>query len=316
VEKIMAMASMAFGGREALMQKPRILTLVNTLSPMQIDRIALDTIKVHAEYGQPLVITAGVMSGTTAPITPAGALSMSNAEALAAIAITQMLREGTPVVIGIVVVPADMRSGDLNLGAPAHAICIRYAKALADMYGIPCRCGGCGSDADGLTAQSGYESMINMFVSLQEKVDLIIHSAGILNRYSSMSFEKFITDLEIVSIIEHHFADITINDNTLALPVIIQTGPGGEFLSHSHTLTQCRKVSWTGVIDATGPPKSGENAPEAYLTKVNRTLERILSDYRQPELEPDLQASLESFLIETGVDAKHLNMIKKAVEKS
>jgi trimethylamine--corrinoid protein Co-methyltransferase len=131
-----------------------------------------------------------------------------------------------------------------------------------------------------------------------------------------MSFEKFITDLEVVSIIEHHLADITINNNTLALPVIIETGPGGEFLSHSHTLAQCRKVSWTGVIDATGPPKSGENASEAYLTKVNRTLERILSDYRQPELESDLQASLESFLIETGVDAKHLNMIKKAAERS
>jgi trimethylamine--corrinoid protein Co-methyltransferase len=316
VEKIMAMAAMAFGGREALMQKPRILTLVNPLSPMQIDRIALDTIKVHAEYGQPLVITAGVMSGTTAPITPAGALSMSNAEALAAIAITQMLREGTPVVMGVVVVPADMRSGGLNLGAPAYAICIRYAKALADMYGIPCRCGGCGSDANGLTAQSGYESMINMFVSLQEKVDLIIHSAGILNSYSGMSFEKFITDLEVVSIIEHHFADITVNDNTLALPVIVETGHGGEFLTHSHTLAQCRNVPWTGLIDATGPIKSGENAQEAYLAKVNRTLERIMTDYRQPELEPDLQTSLESFLIEIGVDAKYLNMIKEAAERS
>ena len=207
------------------------------------------------------MITAGVMSGTTAPITPAGALSMSNAEALAAIAITQMLREGTPVVMGVVVVPADMRSGGLNLGAPAHAICIRYAKALADMYGIPCRCGGCGSNADGLTAQSGYESMINMFVSLQEKVDLIIHSAGILSSYSGMSFEKFITDLEVVRIIEHHLADIIVNDNALALPVIVETGHGGEFLTHSHTLAQCRNVPWTGVIDATRTSKMRRKRP-------------------------------------------------------
>lgn len=316
VEKIMTIAAMAFGGREALMQKPRVLTLVNTLSPLQIDRIALDTIKVHAEYGQPLVITAGVMSGTTAPITPAGALSMSNAEVLAAIAITQMLREGTPVVMGVVVVPADMRTGGLNLGAPANSICIRYAKALADMYGIPCRCGGCGSDADGLTAQSGYESMINMFVSLQEKVNLIIHSAGILSSYSGMSFEKFITDLEVVSIIEHHLADITINDEALALPVVVETGHGGQFLTHPHTLAQCRHVPWTGVIETSGPPKSGENAQEAYLARVNRTLERILSDYRQPELEPDLKNSLESFLMDIGLDAKHLNRIKEAAERS
>ena len=131
-----------------------------------------------------------------------------------------------------------------------------------------------------------------------------------------MSFEKFITDLEVVSIIEHHFADITVNDNTLALPVIVETGHGGEFLTHSHTLAQCRNVPWTGLIDATGPIKSGENAQEAYLAKVNRTLERIMTDYRQPELEPDLLTSLESFLIEIDVDAKHLNMIKEAAERS
>jgi trimethylamine--corrinoid protein Co-methyltransferase len=316
VETIMAMATMAFGGRQALMQKPRVLTLVNTLSPMQIDPIALDTIKVHAEYGQPLVITAGVMSGTTAPITPAGALSMGNAEVLAAIAITQILREGTPVVMGIAVVPADMRTGGLNLGAPAHAICIRYAKALAGMYGLPCRCGGSGSDADGLTAQSGYESMLNMFVSLQEKVDLIIHSVGILSSYSSMSFEKFITDLNVISLIEHYHADIAVDDNALALPVIIETGHGGQFLTHSHTLDQCRSVPWTSVFADIGHQKSGENAPEAYLAKVNRTQDRILSTYRQPELEPDLRTALENFLMETGMDAKQLNMLKKAAARS
>jgi len=316
VETIMAMATMAFGGRKALMQKPRVLTLVNTLSPLQIDRTALDTIKVHAEYGQPLIITAGVMSGTTAPITPAGALSMGNAEVLAAIAISQMLREGTPVVMGIAVVPADMRTGGLNLGAPAHAICIRYAKALAEMYGIPCRCGGSGSDANGLTAQSGYESMLNMFVSLREKVDLIIHSAGILSSYSGMSFEKFITDLNVISLVEHYHADIVVDDNALALPVIIETGHGGQFLTHSHTLVHCRSVPWTSVLAGTGHSKGGENAQEAYVARVNRALERFLSTYSKPELDPALRTALESFLIKSGVDVNLLNMLREAAARS
>lgn len=316
LEAIMAMAAMAFGGTEALMQKPRVLTLVNTLSPLQIDRIALETIMVHAEYGQPLVITSGVMSGTTAPITPAGALAEGNAEVLAAIAITQILRAGTPVVMGIAVVPADMHTGGLNLGAPANAICIRYAKALAEMYGLPCRCGGSGSDADGLTAQSGYESMLNMFVSLQEKVDLIIHSAGMLSSYRAMSFEKFVSDLNVISLIEHYQADIAVDDDTLALPVIIETGSGGHFLAHSHTLDHCRSVPWTGVLTGTGRPKDAENAQEAYLVRINSALDRILSTYRQPLLKPHLQTALENFLTKTGMDAKQLNMLKKAAAES
>lgn len=312
VETIMTMAAMAFGGRKALMQQPRVLTLVNTLSPLQIDQMALDTIRVHAEYGQPLVISAGVMSGTTAPITPAGALAMGNAEALAAVAITQMLREGTPVVMGIAVVPADMRTGGLNLGAPAKATCIRYTTALAEMYGIPCRCGGSGSDADGLTAQSGYESMLNMFVSLQEKVDLIIHSAGMLSSYSGMSFEKFIMDLNVIRLIEHYHADIAVDDNALALPVIMATGHGGQFLTHSHTLAHCRSVPWNSVLDGIGRRKDAGNAQEAYLARVNSALERILSTYSQPELDADLRDELESFLIKSGVEAKVLDMPRSA----
>ena len=116
IEKVMTIAAMVFGSRQALKAKPRVLTLVNTLSPLQIDRIVLETIKVHAEYGQALLITAGVMSGTTAPITTAGALAMGNAEVLAAVAVSQMLREGTPVVMGLVVSPADMRTAEVRLG--------------------------------------------------------------------------------------------------------------------------------------------------------------------------------------------------------
>jgi len=316
VETIMAMAAMVFGGRKALMQQPRVLTLVNTLSPLQIDQVALDTIKIHAEYGQPLIISAGVMSGTTAPITLAGSLAMGNAEVLAAIAITQMLREGTPVVMGIAVVPADMRTGGLNLGAPATATCIRYVKALTAMYGIPCRCGGSGSDADGLTAQSGYESMMNMFVTLQEKVDLIIHSAGMLSSYSAMSFEKFITDLNAIRLIEHYQADIAVDDNALALPVIIETGHGGQYLTHSHTLDHCRSVPWNSVLDGIGHRKDAENVQKAYLANVNSALERILSTYSQPELDAGLRTDLESFLIKSGVEAKVLDMLRTAEARS
>jgi trimethylamine--corrinoid protein Co-methyltransferase len=315
VKKIMDMAAMAFGGRQALIQKPRVLTLVNTLSPLQIDRIALDTIQVHAKYGQALVLAAGVMCGTTAPITPAGALAMANAEVLAAIAITQMLRQGAPVVMGVVVTPADMRSGSLHVGAPANATCVSYSKALSELYGIPCRCGGCGTDADGLTAQSGYESMLNMFVSLQEKVDLIIHSAGILSSYRGMCFEKFITDLEVVGMIEHHLADIAVDDNALALSDIIETGHGGQFLTHSHTLEKCRSVPWTGVLAGAGHKKSEETAQEAYLAKINRSLASILSAYRQPEFDPDLRIALENFLKKIGVDAKQFHILGEAAAR-
>ena len=137
-----------------------------------------------------------------------------------------------------------------------------------------------------------------------------------LSSYSGISYQKFITDLEVIRLIERHLADIAVDDNALALSAIIETGHGGEFLTHSHTLDQCRTVPWASVMAVPGDPKIGENAQEAYLTKVNITLNRILATYRRPVLEPKLQTALENFLVETGMDAKQLSMLKEAAVRS
>jgi len=310
--KVMTMAAMVFGGRQALKEKPRVLTLVNTLSPLQIDRIALETIKVHAEYGQALLITAGVMSGTTAPITAAGALALGNAEVLAATAISQMLHEGTPVVMGLVVTPADMRTAEVRLGAPNHAASFRYIRALADLYGLPCRCGGCVTDAPGLTHQSGCESMLNMLATLQSGADLILHSAGILDSFKAMSFEKFIADLEAIRMVEHYLTDIPVDEASLALPVISETGPGGEFLTHPHTLANCRSVPFKSMLGGAQNREKSLGARENYLARINSTLEKLLSDYRQPLLAPELLTELESYLIREGLEPTCLETIRQA----
>jgi trimethylamine--corrinoid protein Co-methyltransferase len=311
VEKVMAMSAIVFGGLEDLLEKPRVLTLVNTLTPLQLDRIALETIKVHAEHGQALLIAAGVMSGTSAPITPAGSLALGTAEVLAAIAITQMLREGTPVVMGLIVSPADMHTGEVRLGVPSHAVSFRYIRALADMYGLPCRCGGSITDATGLTHQSGYESLLNMLAARQSGVDVILHSAGILDSFRAMSFEKFVTDLEIIRIVDHYLADIKIDEDSLAFPVIEDVGPGGEFLTHRHTLAHCRDVPFASTLKKARTHEKTATAHEGYLAKVDAALDKMMSDYRQPELASGLQAEMEAYLNSEGVDASHIETINK-----
>ena len=313
VEKIMAMAAMVFGGRQTLKERPRVLTLVNTLSPLQIDRIVLDTIKVHANHGQALLITSGVMNGTTAPITPAGALALATAEVLAATAISQMLREGTPVVMGLVVAPADMRTGEVRLGVPGHAASFRYIRALADLYGLPCRCGGCVTDAPGLTPQAGYESMMNMLATRQSGINLILHSAGILDSFKAMSFEKFIADLEVIRIIEQYLADISADEESLALPVIEKVGPGGEFLTTSHTLAHCRDVPFTSLLKNARQRGNKVAAREEFMVRATTALEKMLAGYLLPKISPDLQGELETYLISDGLEAAHLETIKQAV---
>jgi trimethylamine--corrinoid protein Co-methyltransferase len=311
----MDLAAMAFGGPDALRRKPRLITLVNTHSPLQIDPETLDTLRVHAEYNQPLVITGGVTGGATGPVTRAGALAQSNAEVLAAIAVAQLLRPGLPVVMGVVASPANMFTAGGHLGAPDYAAGVRYAKGLATRYGIPCRCGGCVTDAPGLTSQAGCESMMNMLVTLQEQVDLIVHGAGILASFKGIGFEKFILDMEIIRMIEHLREEIEVDDDSLALEAIAAAGHGGQFLTLPHTLHHCRQAAWTSPIFSAKPLRAGGTAQDDQLARVRCELDRRLAAYRPPAMEPGLRTELEAFLTGTGVAPELFRQLDDIAER-
>ena len=87
VEKLMDMLGIVFGGKKALSEKPRCLTIVNTNTPLQFDTKMLETMMVFNKYKQPVIIAAAAMAGTTAPMTLAATIALANAEVLAGIAV-------------------------------------------------------------------------------------------------------------------------------------------------------------------------------------------------------------------------------------
>ena len=97
---IMDMLKIVYGDKEELIKKPRIVTIISPLSPLQFDRAMLDSMITYADYGQPIIVAPAVMAGTTGPVTLAGTIALSNAESLAGIAVSQMIREGSPVIYG------------------------------------------------------------------------------------------------------------------------------------------------------------------------------------------------------------------------
>ena len=302
VGQLMDMAAILYGGTEKLKQKPRIITLVNTLSPLQIDRNSLDTILVHARYNQPVVICAGVMTGTTSPVTLAGSIAQGNAETLAGIAIAQMINPGTPVVMAINTTPVDMRTGGVNVGSPAQSLAVKYTAGLARKYGVPCRCGGSSSDAAGVTAQSGWESMMSMFVSRREKVDLVIHSAGVLAGYAAMSFEKFITDREVIRLVESYFDDLDTDDNAMALNAVAEVGWKNQYLTHPHTMKNCRDTAWVSDITPAGNASSPVVSPnQALMDAIDKKLTGMIDGFTPAAPALSVLQQLNDYLLELNV---------------
>lgn len=304
VTTVMEMAGIVFG-QEALLDKPRVLTLINTTSPLQYDKIALETLLVCVKHHQPVIISPGPMAGATGPLTLAGNIALGNAEALALIAIAQMVREGTPVVYGLQATTTDMKSGRISIGSPGCALQMVYSARLAKAYGLPSRCGGANTDAKRVSVQSGYESMLSMYTGYQAKPDLMLHSAGILDGYASMSYEQLIVDLEIISTIKYFHADVAINDETLVIDLINSAGPGGQFLTSEHTAENCRKVPWLPVVALRGTMPEGEEANDILIGNINNKLEKMLQEYNQPVLDSRIKLQLDNYLLnKVGIDSR------------
>ena len=288
--------------REGLVQKPRIANLVSSLSPLQFDEKMLDTLLVYAEHGQPVIISPAVMAGTTGPVTLAGSIVVSNVEALVGVALSQMIREGTPAIYGSASSGTDMRTGAFTIGSPESALAVKYCARLARMYGLPSRGGGGLNDAKNVSVQAGIESTLVQMAANQEKINFNFHSAGGLDTYGSMSFEKFVVDLDILGRVRTYLSDISTDEDSLALSAIKAVGCGGQFLTHLHTAANCRTSTYISDISLQGALPPGTGADQALEDKMALKIRKLLDSYRQPELAPGKIKALDTCLAGFGVD--------------
>ncbi len=302
-EMTMDMLKIVFGGKEKLVEKPRILTIISPASPLQFDKTMLETMLTYVKHGQPIIVSPAVMAGTTGPITLAGTIVLSNAESLAGIVVAQMIREGTPVIYGSASSTADMRNGNFVIGAPESALCVKYCAQLAKKYNVPCRGGGTLNDAKSVSVQAGYESMMIMMTACQEKINFVLHSAGSLDTYTSMSIEKFIVDLEIIGIVKRFISGVKTDSDFLALDVIDEVKPGGQFLTTQHTYKNFKKEPFIPEISIRGVMRKGETPYKRFFTNVEREKQKMFESYQKPELSSDIKSKLIKYLKENNINS-------------
>ncbi len=232
VEDALEMARIASGlDAETFFAEPRLFTNINSSSPLKHDWPMLDGAMRFARRGQPVIVTPFTLAGAMAPVTLAGAVAQSVAEALAAIALLQVVRPGAPVMIGAFTSNVDMRSGAPAFGTPEYMRATQMTGQMARFYGLPLRASNaCASNApDG---QAMIESMNSLWSAVQSGVNLVYHAAGWLEGGLIASYEKFVLDCEALQQIQRYFEPVlTATDaDALALEAIREVGSQGPFL--------------------------------------------------------------------------------------
>jgi trimethylamine:corrinoid methyltransferase-like protein len=291
------MASILFGSEAQLAEKPRFISILCSLSPLRFDARMLGALMEYARVGQPQLISCLSIAGATGPVTLAGNLALQNAEILAGIVLSQLVREGTPVIFAGVSSNAEMRIGALSVGSPEMAMNTAATAQMARYYNLPSRSGGAVCDAKIPDAQAAYESMMSLLTAQVSGINFVLHSAGMLDTYNCMSYEKFIIDDEMCGMMKRIKRGYNVNDDTLGLDVIKEVGPGGHFLDKDHTFEHFRTEFYQPNISkrddfdgwcANGSPQSMETA--------NKKYKEILETYEPPELPADVNRDLLKFI--------------------
>jgi len=282
--------------QEQLEKEPSLFTIINSNSPLSLDQPMLQGIIEMSRLNQVIVLTPFTLAGAMAPVTIAGALTQQNAEALAGIAFSQMVRAGSPAAYGGFTSNVDMKSGSPAFGTPEYVRAAQISGQLARKYNLPFRSSNV-SAANSMDAQSAYESTMALWGAISGGTNFIMHGAGWMEGGLSASFEKFVMDVDLLQMMATYLEGIEITEATLALDAIKDVGPGGHFFGTAHTMERYKNAFYSPLISDWRNFESWTEAgsPDA-LQKANQVYKQALNEYQQPELDIAIKDELDDFV--------------------
>ncbi|MDG2340539.1 MAG: trimethylamine methyltransferase family protein, partial [Paracoccaceae bacterium] len=213
----------------------RCYTIIKTNSPRVLDIPMAQGLIDFAKYNQVSIVTPFTLMGAMAPISVAGAMMLSHAEALAAITLTQLANPGAPVCYGTFTSNVDMKSGAPAFGTPEHFKASLAAGQLAKRLGLPWRCAS-GSASNINDVQAANETQFGLWGCLTAGATVVIHSAGWLEGGLTVSYEKLITDLEVLQMTAEMCAETSAADAEIGYDALAEVPPSGHFFGASHTM--------------------------------------------------------------------------------
>lgn len=287
------LAQMIWGNTD----KPVMLSLVDSLSPLQYAKEMVDAMLVYAKAKQPLIIHSACSMGSSGPITVAGSLVISNACTLAGICLTQLVNPGTPIVYGLGGSPTDMKTGGYINAAPEDAQHTAIVTALGRYYHIPCRSQGALTESFSLDYQAGMESSMMLTTAALSGVHVSLHACGTYGSMLAMSFEKFIADEDLCCAIKKLMKPIEFGKDDFAMDLIKKLGTSGTYLLESHTAKRCRSEFFIPELNIrTIHSKWLEMEPRQMDQRASQLLNIRLSAYEKPDIDPSIEKDLINYV--------------------
>jgi trimethylamine--corrinoid protein Co-methyltransferase len=243
VQKIVEAAVVIAGSIEELQNFPFFVVYDEPVAPLTHPKDSVDKLLYMAEAKLPVIYSPGISAGASGPVTLAGCLAVANAEILSGLVLHQLKARGAPFVYGATITILDMSSANFTHGSPEHYLMSTARAELAHWYNLPVFGVGGRTDSKCLDVQAGIEYALSAFMESLCGANMI-HDVGYLGTGIISSHAMVVMANELYGILERIRRGIRIDEETLAEDVINHVGPGGEFVTHPHTLKHFRQELW------------------------------------------------------------------------
>ena len=299
VEDVMEMVRIAGGlSDEEFEATPRMYTNINSTSPLKHDFPMIDGCLRLIRRGQAVVVTPFTLAGAMAPVTMAGAVAQSLAEALCAIALFQYVRPGAPCAIGTFTSNVDMKSGAPAFGTPEYMRATQMTGQMARYYGLPMRSSGvCAANVpDG---QAMWETSNSLWAAVQSGTNMVYHAAGWLEGGLIASPEKFIMDCEVLQQIQRYMQPeiCATGPEEIALDAVREVGNDGHFFGIQHTQDRYTTAFYQPYLSDWRNYEAWEAAGSVWTPeRANRIYKEILQEFTPPPLDEADHDALKDFV--------------------
>ena len=295
-EDVMEMCAILFG--ENFLETHAVTTgNCNGNSPLVWDETMLGAMRAFCKRNQPVLCSPFVLGGANTPASVAASVAQLNAEALSALAYTQIIRKGCPAIYGHYLSTVSMKSGAPMAGTPEISLMNFMIGQMARFYNLPWRTSNTLGGAKTFDAQAGYESATTLSAVLHAGANYIWHSAGWNEAGMHCSVAKFIVDAEQCAMGHRMASGLRWDDFDTALSAIDDIGPGGHFLGHEHTQENFQTAFFM-------PELFDNNSIEQWIAEgsieiTQRALQKarqLLDAYEEPALDPAKDEALRDYI--------------------
>ncbi len=295
LKTIVQMAEVVAGGEKKLRNSPFLALYTEPISPLILGQESTQKLMFMAEKSLPVIFTPAVLTGGTGPVTIAGGLIQGNAEILAGYVLANLINKGTPFIYGGGVLPIDMATSLMSYASPEFMLATSALTDMARYYRLPMfSFAGC-SDSCIYDQQASLEGALWTLLSSLSGGNLV-HDVGYINNGLTMSFEQLVASNEVIALVRRITGGFEINDETLALDLIDETGPGGEYLTSVHTLRNFRRNWFPDLLSRITYEKWEKEGQKDLGQRAGDKARIILENHKPLPLDDEIRKKLQKLI--------------------